>query len=100
VYFELMDAILRDGPSRAFDGVTCPVLLAWGSRDRIIPSPRYSQRLRNLLPIAEWIEFPGLGHLPMSDDAELVARTIAQFVSRVGEPAAIGGTAHAHQRAF
>jgi pimeloyl-ACP methyl ester carboxylesterase len=29
VYFELMDAILRDGPPRAFDGVTCPVLLAW-----------------------------------------------------------------------
>ena len=37
VYFELMDAILRDGPPRAFDGVTCPVLLAWGTRDRIAP---------------------------------------------------------------
>jgi len=59
------------------------VLLAWGTRDRIIPSPRYSQRLRNLLPNAEWIELPGLGHLPMSDDPELVARTIAEFVGRV-----------------
>ena len=29
VYFELMDAILRDGPPRRLDGVTCPVLLAW-----------------------------------------------------------------------
>ena len=90
VYFELMDAILRDGPPRAFDGVTCPVLLAWGTRDRIIPSPRYSQRLRNLLPNAEWTEFPGLGHLSMSDDPELVARTIAEFVGRVREPAAVG----------
>ena len=83
VYVELMDAILRDGPPRAFDGVTCPVLLAWGTRDRIIPSPRYSQRLRNLLPNAEWIELPGLGHLSMFDDSELVARTIAEFVGRI-----------------
>jgi pimeloyl-ACP methyl ester carboxylesterase len=90
VYFELMDAILRDGPPRAFDGVTCPVLLAWGTRDRIIPSPRYSQRLRSLLPNAEWIELAGLGHLPMSDDPELVARTIAEFVGHVHEPAAVG----------
>ncbi len=89
VYFELMDAILRDGPPRWLDGVTCPVLLAWGTRDRILPSPRYSQRLRNMLPNAEWIELPGLGHVPMSDDPELVARTIAEFVARVREPAAV-----------
>jgi pimeloyl-ACP methyl ester carboxylesterase len=89
VYFELMDAILRDGPPRALDGVTCPVLLAWGTRDRIIPSPRYSQRLRNLLPSAEWVELPGLGHIAMSDDPELVARTIAEFVGRARERASI-----------
>src|SRR5450631_449941 len=90
VYVELMDAILRDGPPRALDGVRCPVLLAWGTRDRIIPSPRYSQRLRNLLPNAEWIELPGLGHVPMFDDPELVARTIAEFVGRVHELADVG----------
>ena len=88
VYFELMDAILRDGPPRAFDRVTCPVLLAWGTRDRVLPSPRYSRRLRNLLPNADWIALPGLGHVPMSDDPELVARTIAEFVGRVPNPAA------------
>jgi FAD binding domain len=38
----------------------------------------------------ERIELPGLGHLPMSDDPELVARTIAEFVGRVREPAAVG----------
>ena len=66
------------------------MLVAWGTRDRVIPSPRYSERLRNLLPDAEWIELPGLGHLAMSDDPELVARTIAEFVGRVREPAAVG----------
>jgi FAD/FMN-containing dehydrogenase len=38
----------------------------------------------------ERIELPGLGLLPMSDDPELVARTIAEFVGRVREPAAGG----------
>jgi pimeloyl-ACP methyl ester carboxylesterase len=93
VYFELMDAILRDGPPRAFDAVTCPVLLAWGTQDRIIPSPRYSQRLRNLLPNAEWVELPGLGHLAMSDNPELVTWTIAEFVGRVREPASAASPA-------
>ncbi len=80
VYFELLDAILRDGPPSAFDGATCPVLLTWGTRDRILPSRRYSQRLRHLLPNAEWLELPGVGHIPMLDDPDLVARTIAEFV--------------------
>jgi len=87
VYFELMNAILRDGPPRALGGVRCPVLLAWGTRDRIIPSRRYSQRLRDMLPDAEWTELPGLGHVPMSDDPDLVAQTITGFVARVREPA-------------
>jgi pimeloyl-ACP methyl ester carboxylesterase len=88
VYWELMDAILRDGTPRDFDGLDCPVLLAWGTRDRIIPSPRYSRRLRELIPQAEFVELPGLGHVPMADDPALVARTITQFVQRVGEAAA------------
>lgn len=85
IYFELMDAVVRDGTPRTFDGVDCPVLLAWGSRDRILPSPRYSERLRELLPAAEWADLPGLGHVPMSDDPELVARTITDFTARARE---------------
>jgi len=90
VYFDLLEAILRDGPPRTFDGVTCPVLLAWGTRDRIIPSPRYSRRLRNLLPNAEWVDLPGVGHIPMVDDPELVARTIIGFAGRPRDASAAG----------
>jgi pimeloyl-ACP methyl ester carboxylesterase len=85
VYFELMDAIMRDGPPKTFDGMSVPVLLVWGTRDRILPPKRYSERLRRMLPGAEWIELKGLGHMPMSDDPELVAGTIASFVARAGE---------------
>jgi pimeloyl-ACP methyl ester carboxylesterase len=91
IYFPLMDAILRDGPPQSFSGVSCPVLLAWGSRDRILPTPRYSRRLREMIPAAEWLELSHLGHMPMSDDPELVARTIIAFTAKASEPA----TAHA-----
>jgi pimeloyl-ACP methyl ester carboxylesterase len=57
------------------------------ARDRILPVRRYSQRLRDMLPNAEWTELPDVGHVPMSDDPALVARTITEFVMRVGEPA-------------
>jgi pimeloyl-ACP methyl ester carboxylesterase len=88
VYFELMEGILRDGPPQTFEAVDCPVLLAWGTRDRILPSPRYSRRMRELLPAAQWVELRGLGHVPMSDDPELIARTIGDFAARSHERAA------------
>jgi pimeloyl-ACP methyl ester carboxylesterase len=89
VYFELMDAIMRDGPPQSFDGVAVPVLLVWGTRDRILPHKRYSERLRRMLPDAEWVELRGLGHMPMSDDPELVARTISAHVARAAERPAV-----------
>ena len=89
VYFDLMDAILRDGPPSSFEGITVPVLLVWGSRDRILPPKRYSERLRRMLPDAEWVELKGLGHMPMSDDPQLVSDTIAQFVARAGDRTAV-----------
>jgi pimeloyl-ACP methyl ester carboxylesterase len=89
VYFDLMEAITRDGPPRSFDGITVPVMLVWGTRDRILPPKRYSDRLRRMLPDAEWVELKGLGHMPMSDDPELVTRTISEFVARAGERSAV-----------
>ena len=65
-----------------------PVRIAWGTRDRIIPLERYSPRLRRLVPQAELVELPGLGHVPMSDDPELVARTILE-VTAARAPAAV-----------
>jgi pimeloyl-ACP methyl ester carboxylesterase len=84
VYFELMDAIMTSGPPTSFDGIDCPVTLVWGTRDRILPKRMYSQRLRDMLPGATWVELRGLGHCPMSDDPELVARTIASAARASG----------------
>jgi pimeloyl-ACP methyl ester carboxylesterase len=91
IYFPLLDAILREGPPQTFDGISCPVLLAWGTRDRILPAPRYSGRLRAMLPAARWLELEGLGHIPTFDDPELVATTIREFTASAYEraPAAL-----------
>lgn len=52
-----------------------PVTVAWGERDRILP-PRQAARARARLPAARHVWLPGCGHVPMSDDPELVAHTI------------------------
>jgi pimeloyl-ACP methyl ester carboxylesterase len=82
IYFQLLDALLRDGPPVGFDGLHCPVLLVWPAKDRILPQRRYSQRLRDLLPAAEFRVLPGVGHVPMSDNPDLVTRTILDFTER------------------
>ena len=66
--------------------IDTPVRIAWGTRDRILPYSRYSARWRRALPDADWVMLPGLGHVPMSDDPQLVADTILE-VSTATAPA-------------
>lgn len=63
------------------DRVAAPVLLAWGERDRMVPAKTCSGRLRREIPGAEYRELPGVGHLPMWDDHNLVARTAVDWIS-------------------
>jgi pimeloyl-ACP methyl ester carboxylesterase len=53
------------------DGV--PVMIVWGSRDRLLLARRQAARARRVLPHArhEWLD--GAGHLPMWDAPEAVA---------------------------
>ncbi len=88
IYFELMDAIMRDGPPAGFEGISCPVLIAWGTKDKILPGRRYAERMRNLVPDARWLDLAGLGHVPMGDDPALIARTITEF-ARQAQPSAV-----------
>ena len=49
--------------------------VAWGEKDRLL-LPRQAERARRALPRARHVILPGCGHVPMSDDPELVARVI------------------------
>ncbi len=75
---------IRNGSARVtdLDRVACPVLLAWGDKDRILPLRTHAPRLREEIPGAEFVVLEGLGHTPMWDDPELVAATIGAFADR------------------
>jgi pimeloyl-ACP methyl ester carboxylesterase len=62
---------------RRFEGgqaLDVPVTVVFGQRDRVVPP---AGRRRDQLPAhVRWEEPPGLGHVPMWDDPETVARII------------------------
>jgi pimeloyl-ACP methyl ester carboxylesterase len=61
--------------------IDCRVRILYGTRDRIIRWPAYYTRLSGLLPGAEFVALEGLGHLPMWDDPDLVARRILEVTA-------------------
>ena len=62
----------------------------WGQFDRLVPAATYGQTARERLPGATWVLLPGVGHIPMIDDPDLVARTImaATGVADLGDTGA------------
>ncbi len=68
--------------------IDVPVRIAWGTRDRILPSASASARFRTLVPSAEWLELEGLGHLPQHEDPERVATLVLELTRRVDAAAA------------
>jgi len=52
-----------------------PVTVLWGTRDRIL-SPRGATRAQAALAGSDLKLLPGLGHVPMSDDPDLLADAI------------------------
>ena len=62
------------------------MLVLWGTRDLIL-LPRQGRRFERLIADSELRYLKGLGHMPMSDDPELLARAIEDFARRAGTPA-------------
>jgi pimeloyl-ACP methyl ester carboxylesterase len=54
----------------------CPITVAWSEKDALLPMTEYARALPERLPGAAFSVLPGVGHEPMLDDPELVARTI------------------------
>ena len=65
------------GPMRFTASVPAevPVTVGWGRSDRVLPrsNARVAQRH---LPNARFVTLPGCGHVPMTDDPDLVARVL------------------------
>lgn len=61
--------------------IDCPVRILYGTRDRLIHWPAQYERLRRMLPQAEYVPLEGLGHLAMWDDPEQVAARILEVTA-------------------
>ncbi len=66
----------EDGQIAPLDPLPCPITLAWSEKDSLLPVATYGKIARERLPQATFEVLPDVGHVPMLDDPELVARTI------------------------
>jgi pimeloyl-ACP methyl ester carboxylesterase len=58
-------------------GITVPVTIAWGDKDRLLP-PRQARRAARLIPSARMVTLKDCGHAPTYDDPEQVARVLLE----------------------
>lgn len=74
----VFQALTEDSVEDRVRGLKTPVLLVWGDEDRIIP-PASADVLAGLLADVQLIRLPEIGHLPMLECPERVARDYLQF---------------------
>ena len=76
-YVETVQASMVDVPTR-LDHITCPVLFLQGTADPLVSlqSPRFLAFVRHAQ--LQWL--PGLSHVPISDDPQLVATIMLKFL--------------------
>jgi pimeloyl-ACP methyl ester carboxylesterase len=71
----LLHALGLNYSFRPDDDLGVPVTVAWGTHDRVLWA-RQVRTARRVLPEATLVPLPGCGHVPMSDDPELVAQVL------------------------
>jgi pimeloyl-ACP methyl ester carboxylesterase len=77
---DILDGSRENGPIEPILDVNCPVRIAWGMNDRMLPFMRYGAPMLLAVPAADLKFLPGVGHVPMVDDPALIANTILEFV--------------------
>ncbi len=74
-----MEQRVIDDPRPLLPRLAMPVLLLWGERDRMIPASHASDWTA-LLPNAELVVLPGLGHVPQEEAPEVSLAPVAAFL--------------------
>ncbi len=80
---DILDDLWRTPNVEPLPDPGCPVVIAWPECDQIIPFERYGWPLLKLVPSAQLIVLKNVGHVPMSDEPELVVQTILNATSVV-----------------
>lgn len=81
IFDELMDSFLTT--EAQLGPIPCPVHIAWSQHDALLPQHPYGSRFPTLVPHAQVTVLPGVGHVPMFDDPDLIARTIIDFTTGI-----------------
>jgi non-heme chloroperoxidase len=63
--------------------ITAPAMLIWGDGDGLVGRGMQEQ-LASLIPSAELVVYPGVGHTPRWEDPSRFASDVAAFVDRLG----------------
>jgi pimeloyl-ACP methyl ester carboxylesterase len=75
--------VLMDKPLAPLPDPGCPVRVVWAEKDRVIPFRHYGEPMLERVPSAELIMLDGVGHVPMSDRPDTVARLILEVTDAV-----------------
>jgi pimeloyl-ACP methyl ester carboxylesterase len=78
---ETLEHTVASDDATGLEQIRCPTVIAWGTRDRLL-FPRQAQRFVREIRGAEQRDLPGLGHVPMFDDAEMTARAVLDTTAR------------------
>jgi pimeloyl-ACP methyl ester carboxylesterase len=86
-------SVARSSRDYRFDGsrldAAIPVTVGWGERDKIL-GIHQAERVKAVIPGARVVTMPQCGHVPMSDDPDLVVSLILQTT----RSQAVSGSAH------
>jgi pimeloyl-ACP methyl ester carboxylesterase len=80
---KLLYAMGRDGPIKPMRATGVPMRIAWCGRDKVIPFQTYGVPMLESVREAEPLIMSGVGHVPMYDDPEQVARLILSMTQKV-----------------
>lgn len=81
VLLPLLDAMGRDGSIALLSAPGIPIRIIWSGSDRVIPLEPYGRIMFKRVPDAEHLVMEGVGHVPMYDDPEQIARRILEVTS-------------------
>jgi pimeloyl-ACP methyl ester carboxylesterase len=88
---------ITTAPIQPLTDPDCPVRIVWGGSDRVIPFRQHGVPMLERVPGAELVMLDGVGHVPMSDDPDAVARLILEVTESV-DRGTVPPVAHADRR--
>jgi pimeloyl-ACP methyl ester carboxylesterase len=79
----VLRTLLAEGPRPRLDIGATPVHIVWSHKDRVVPYERYGAPTFAQVPGARLTRLPGVGHVPMWDNPQLVVQIIDRAISSV-----------------